>query len=85
MLIETASIDLGASVLQASQLMRASGMPYIMVTEPSDEGPVPLGVISAQDVAMRIVALELRPAVLTVGDVLAAKAAPTLDALLRRL
>lgn len=74
-----------ASVLAAARLMRRSGVPYVVVVEQIDNTPVPLGVLSAEDVVARVLALQLDARVVTVGDVLATKAAPTLDSLLRRL
>ena len=78
-------IDRHASVFRAAQLMRRTGLPFVVVTEASDDGAVPLGVISTQDIVMRVMALGLDARVMRVGDVLATKAAPALDALLRRL
>ena len=78
-------IDSRASVLRAAQLMRRTGLPFVIVTEAGDEGAVPLGVISTQDIVMRVMALGLDARVVRVGDVLTTKVAPALDALLRRL
>jgi CBS domain-containing protein len=78
------AIDHGASVLSAARLMRQSGTPYVVVTDGAGSA-VPLGTLSAQDIVARVLAVELDPSVLTVGDVLSTKAGPALDALLRRL
>lgn len=78
-------IDCAANVLSAARLMRNTGMPYVVVTECVERTCVPLGVVSAHDIVSRVLALDLDARVLTVGDVLATKAAPALDALLRRL
>ena len=74
-----------ASVWRAAQLMCRTGLPYVVVTEWSEDGPVPLGVLSAADIVMRVVARNLDVRRITVGDVLAEKTAPTFAALLRRL
>lgn len=69
-------IDCTANVLSAARLMRDTGVPYVVVTERVEDRLAPLGVISADDVVTRVLALELDARVLTVGDVLATKAAP---------
>lgn len=74
-----------ASVWRAAQLMCRSGLPYLVVTEWSVEGPVPLGVLSAADIVTWVVAKDRDVRRVTVGDVLAEKTAPALAALLRRL
>lgn len=54
-------IDCTANVLSAARLMRDAGVPYV---------------VAGDDVVTRVLALELDARVLTVGDVLATKAAP---------
>jgi len=80
-----ARISSDASVWRAAQLMCRTGLPYLVVTEWSADGPVPLGVLSAADIVIRVVARNLDVRRVTVGEVLSEKAAPTLAALLRRL
>ena len=74
-----------ASVWRAAQLMCRTGLPYLFVTEWTDEGAMPLGVLSAADIVTRVVARNLDVRRVTVGEVLSEKTAPTLAALLRRL
>jgi CBS domain-containing protein len=69
-------IDRDESVMDASRLMRAQDVDELVVTEPYDGERVPAGVISARDVVNRVVAHNLDPAVLTVGDILWARPAP---------
>lgn len=78
-------VERSTSILTAARLMRRCGIPYVVVVEHGDDAPVPLGLVSAEDIVLRVIALGLDARVVTAGDVLATKAAPTLDALLRRL
>jgi CBS domain-containing protein len=63
-------IDRDASVVAASRLMRAQDVDELVVTEPLEGRRVPAGVISARDVVNRVVAHDLDPAIVTVGDIL---------------
>ena len=74
-----------ATVWRAAQLMCRSGLTFVVVTESSPEGAIPLGVLSAADIVTRVVSRDLDVRRVTVGEVLAEKAAPTLAALLHRL
>jgi predicted transcriptional regulator len=69
-------IDREESIADASRLMRAQDVDELVVTEPHDGYRVPAGVLSARDVVTRVVAFELDPAVVTVGDILWSRTAP---------
>jgi CBS domain-containing protein len=66
----TACIDREASAAKASRLMREQRLGELVVTETLDGKPVPAGIISARDIVTRIIAVELDPATVTVGDIL---------------
>ena len=66
----TACIDRESSVAQACRLMREQRLGELVVTEDLDGKPVPAGVVSARDIVTRIVAVELDPATVTIGDIL---------------
>jgi CBS domain-containing protein len=63
-------IDEGAAVAAASRLMREQRVDEVVVTERSDGKPTPAGILSARDIVTRVVALNLDPAIITVGDIL---------------
>jgi len=62
-------IDGAASVLEASKLMRKSGTAELLVTCKSCGQMVSLGIVTASDIVTRVVAAELDPSVLTIGDI----------------
>ena len=62
-------IDGAASVLEASKLMRKSGTAELLVTCKSCGQMVSLGIVTASDIVTRVVAAELDPTVLTMGDI----------------
>jgi CBS domain-containing protein len=66
----TVCIDCDASVADACRLMRHYQLGELVVTEKRDATDIPTGIISARDIVTRIVAVELDPAVVTVGDIL---------------
>jgi len=58
-----------ASLVEACRLMRECHTSELMVVAVADGKPQSLGMVSARDIATRVVALELDPAVLTAGDI----------------
>ena len=62
-------IDREASLLEASKLMRKSGKTELLVTDQVDGMLLPLSIVTANDIARRVIALDLDPAVLTTGDI----------------
>jgi predicted transcriptional regulator len=58
-----------ANLVEACRLMRACGTSELMVITEKDGCALPLGTVSARDIAMRVVALELDPSVFTAGDI----------------
>jgi len=62
-------INREASVLEASKLMRKSGATELLVAEETDGMLLPLGIMTANDIVMRVIALGLDPAVMTAGDI----------------
>lgn len=76
------TIQSDSSVIQACELMRRFRTNKVLVVELDEGTPVAVGTVSADDVAMRVVALGLDPGVLTAGDV--AAFAPSAQRGLRR-
>lgn len=62
-------VDRDASVLDASKLMRKSGTSELLVTGKIDGMLRPFGIVTANDIVTRVIATELNPAVLTMGDI----------------
>ena len=58
-----------ASLVQACQLMRACHTTELTVVTEAEGHALPLGKVSARDIAMRVVALELDPSIFTAGDI----------------
>jgi len=63
-------IDREANILVASNLMRIYQVEDLVVTDQRGGKLVPRGILSARDIVTRIVATELDPIVLTVGDMM---------------
>ena len=62
-------IDREASVLEASKLMRKSRTTELLVTDKARGTLRPIGVVTASDIVTRVMAADLDPAVMTVGDI----------------
>ena len=58
-----------ASVFEASRVMRKSGRTELLVTDEVDGKLVPLGLVTANDIVMHVIAAGLDPTVLTAGDI----------------
>ena len=64
-----AHVDREASVLEASKLMRKSGTTELLVVDNANGTLLPLGIVTANDIVTRVIAVDLDPAVLTTGDI----------------
>jgi len=62
-------VDREASVLTASKLMRTSGATELLVTGVTDGVLLAIGIVTANDIVVRVIAAGLDPAVLTAGDI----------------
>ena len=62
-------VDGGTTIVTACRLMRSFQVEELVVTDGLTHLLVPVGIVSARDIATRIVAAELDPAVLTAGDI----------------
>jgi hypothetical protein len=61
-------LDREATVVDASKLMRDAGSQQLLVTEEINGDLQVIGVVSSDDIVTGIVAAELDPAVMTIGD-----------------
>lgn len=57
------------NVFETSKLMRKAGAMELLVTDEADGKLVPLGLVSASDIVMHVIATGLDPAVMTAGDI----------------
>lgn len=62
-------VDGNTSVLDASKLMRKSGMSELLVTREANGRLWAFGVVTASDFVTRVMAAGLDPSVLTTGDI----------------
>lgn len=63
------------SVLNAAKLMRKHHVGDIMVVHQSNGSCIPVGIITDRDLVVEILATEIDPATLTVGDIMASELA----------
>ena len=59
------------TILEAAQLMRSSHVGSLVVTEKPNGERVPVGIVTDRDLVVEVMATELDPATLTVGDIMA--------------
>jgi len=62
-------VDQEVSVVDASKLMRKTGSTELLVTHEANHLPLPIGIVTANQIVTRVIAAELDPAVLTMGDI----------------
>lgn len=63
-------IDRSAGVSAAGKLMREACVEELLVTQPIAGCPVPAGIVSARDIVVHVLGVELDPERFTVGDLL---------------
>lgn len=59
------------TVLQAAKLMRERNVGTVVVVEERDNRRVPVGVVTDRDLVVEIIASEVDPTFITVGDIMA--------------
>jgi hypothetical protein len=57
------------TLVEACRVMRACRTAEVIVVAEADGHAQPIGKVSARDIALRVVALELDPSVVTAGDI----------------
>ena len=62
-------VDGDTTIVTASRPMRSFEVEELIVTGRPDRRPVPIGIVSARDIVIRIIAAGLDPAVVTAGDI----------------
>ena len=58
------------TVLEAATLMRQNHVGNVLVVEERNGKRVPIGIVTDRDVVVEVIALELDPTVITVGDIM---------------
>ena len=65
---EVVVVDREESVLNAARLIREHHVGSVVVTHKANGERVPLGVLAVRDIAIEIVAMEVDPGAVTIGD-----------------
>lgn len=64
------SADANTNVVEAARMMRHNHVGSIIVTHDGDKGTRPVGIITDRDLVIEIMAEEIDPGTVTVGDVM---------------
>lgn len=62
-----------ATILQAAELMRSEHVGDLVVVEYRDGKPFPIGIITDRDLVIEVMAMQVDPTSVTVGDVMSRK------------
>ncbi len=61
------------SVLDAAKLMRERNVGTVVVVEGDEPGRVPIGIVTDRDLVVEIIALQVDPAMVRIGDIVVPK------------
>ena len=64
------TVDVGVDVAAAAQVMRENKIGYLLVTDKASGNRAPVGVITDRDIVVKVLAKDVNPHALTVGDVM---------------
>lgn len=67
---EVVTVDRNSTVTEACKQMRKQHVGAVVVLESSSGKPTPVGIVTDRDVVVELVATELDPDVITVGDIM---------------
>ena len=67
---EVIIIQRDETVLEAAKLMRQHHVGNVIVVDESDGSRIPVGIVTDRDVVVEVLAPELDPTVITVGDIM---------------
>lgn len=59
-----------ADIREAAAAMRSAHVGDVIVTEPSEHGPVPVGLLTDRDIVVALEAREVPPKAVSVGDIM---------------
>jgi len=68
---EVVIVQSGNTIIEAAQLMRQHHVGDVLVVEERGGVQVPVGIVTDRDLVVEIIAQELDPATITVGDIMA--------------
>lgn len=63
-------LERDSSLVDAAKLMRQFHVGYVVVVENKKTNLIPLGIVTDRDIVIEVVATELDPEVITVGDIM---------------
>lgn len=72
---EVVVVGIDNTVLEAARLMRQHHVGNVLVVEERDGKRLPIGIVTDRDVVVEVVAPELDPKAITVGDIMASNLA----------
>jgi len=64
------SVNTDESVQRAAELMREAHVGSLVVTQPQDDGQMPVGIVTDRDIVIEVIAKAIDPNSLTVGDIM---------------
>jgi CBS domain-containing protein len=64
------TVDRGIDIAAAATVMRENHIGYLIVTDAQSGGSAPIGVITDRDIVVKVMARDVEPHTLTVGDVM---------------
>lgn len=67
---QVVTVDSAIDAANAASVMRERHVGYLVVTDKDSGGGVPVGVLTDRDIVVRVVAMEIDPHVVSVGDVM---------------
>jgi CBS domain-containing protein len=67
---EVVTLERDGSLIEAAKLMRQHHVGDVVVVEIKDNVRIPVGIVTDRDVVIEVVATELDPKVITVGDIM---------------
>jgi CBS domain-containing protein len=67
---DVVTLEQDCSLTDAAKLMREFHVGYVVVVEDKASKCIPLGIVTDRDVVVEVVATELDPQVMTVGDIM---------------
>ncbi len=68
--LDVVTVERDVTLFETSKLMRQFHVGYVVVVEDKDDLLTPLGIVTDRDLVVEVMATELDPATITVGDIM---------------
>lgn len=68
--LDVVTVERDVTLFETSKLMRQFHVGYVVVVEDKDDMLTPLGIVTDRDLVVEVMATELDPATITVGDIM---------------